>query len=220
MRRLTMCLGMLFTMASAVGCSDSDGSGGGTGGSGDQKSSSSGGTNVTGGTNATGGTSATGGSGGKGGSAFAQVGVCGQEGKATADGTTFEGYEEFYLISEEGFGSKICVVRFDAKRVGAAPAGCSDCEWTHQVEFSNPSVTTDVDGVCANSELGLTAEKIDAIVGSTAAYGFVSEFAGHNSVLMKYGEGGTTTWDAYGNATWDEAASQFRFDRRNGVCGY
>jgi hypothetical protein len=37
---------------------------------------------------------------------------------------------------------------------------------------------------------------------------------------MKYGEGGTTVWDAYGNATWDEAASAFRFDRRNGVCGY
>lgn len=218
MRDYTLGLCLLFG-AMSVGCSDSGASGGGTGGSGGQKSSGTGGV-ATGGASATsGGSQATGGSGG-GGNGFAQVGVCGQRGKGTANATVYEGYEEFYLIAEEGFGSDICVVRFDVKRVGEAPAGCMDCEWTHRVELSNPSVITDVDGVCAKSELGFSAAKIAATASASASYGYVSEFAGHNSVLMKYGDGGTTIWDAYGNATWDEATSSFRFDRRNGFCGY
>jgi hypothetical protein len=157
--------------------------------------------------------------------AFSEVGVCGQRGEGTVDGTTFEGFEEFYLIGEEGFGQDICVVRFDVTRVGAAPAGCDDpaagvqCLWTHLVEYQSPSIVTDTDGVCANSELGLDEAAIAAITGSRAAYGFVSEYAGHNSVLMKHDEA-SSDWDAYGNATWDEQAAAFRFDRRDGFCGY
>jgi hypothetical protein len=46
---------------------------------------------------------------------------------------------------------------------------------THLVEYSNPTVITDVDGVCSNSELGLDQAAIAAIDGSRAAYGFVFE---------------------------------------------
>jgi hypothetical protein len=160
-----------------------------------------------------------------GGSGFSQVSVCGQRGQSMVNASMFEGYEEYFIISEEGFGEDICVVRFDVRRVGEAPAGCDDpaadvdCLWTHLVEFSNPMVLTDTDGVCADSELGLDQAAIDEIDGSRAAYGFVSEFAGHNSVLMKYDDA-MAKWDAYGNATWDEGASFFRFDNRDGLCGY
>ena len=156
---------------------------------------------------------------------FTQMGVCGQRGRSTVDTTRFEGYEEFYIIADRGFGDDICVVRFDVKRVGEAPAGCDnptadvDCLWTHLIEYSHPTVMTDVDSVCAKSQRKLDAAAIDAIDGSRAAYGFVSEFAGHNSVLMKYDDA-KMMWDAQGNATWDESASALRFDRRDGLCGY
>jgi hypothetical protein len=113
----------------------------------------------------------------------------------------------------------ICVVRFDVARVGDAPGGCEDCRWTHLVEYSNPTLVTDVDGVCANSELGLSAARIAEIEGSQAAYGYVFEYSGHNSVLLKY-DAELDSWDPFGNATWDEETSAFRFDRRDGFCNY
>jgi hypothetical protein len=173
----------------------------------------SGGTPSTGGS----GTVANGGAGS--GSAFAEVGVCGQRGQSPVSATTFEGFEEFYLIGEEGFGDDICVVRFQVKRVGDAPGGCEDCVWTHLIGYEMPSVVTDVDGVCESSELGMDMARTDAILSSTAAYGFVEEYSGHNSVLMKYDEA-TGLWEPFGNATWDPMTNAFRFDRRDGFCGY
>ena len=146
-------------------------------------------------------------------------GVCGQTGQAPVSATSFEGYEEYYLIADRGFGDIICNVRFNVVRLGEAPGGCEDCLWTHLVGFDTPTVITDVDGVCAESQLGLDAARIAEIVASTAAYGFVDEYSGHNSVLMKY-EASTQTWSPYGNATWDMMTNAFRFDRRDGVCVY
>jgi hypothetical protein len=156
---------------------------------------------------------------------FTKMGACGLRGQSTVNATTFEGYEEFFIISDRGLGDDICVVRFDVKRVGEAPAGCDDptadvdCLWTHLIERSNPTTVKDVDGVCANSQRKLDAAAIDELDGSRVAYGFVSEFAGHNSVLMKYDDA-MAKWDAGGNATWDEQASALRFDRRDGICNY
>ena len=156
---------------------------------------------------------------------FTEVGVCGQRGEGMVSASDIMGFEEYYIIGEEGFGDDICVVRFELKRVGAAPEGCDDpaadvdCLWTHLVELGNPKVMTDVDGVCAKSEAALTMAKIAELDGSRAAYGFVSEFAGHNSVLMKY-DGDKKMWDAHGNATWDDESGAFTFDRRDGICNY
>jgi hypothetical protein len=167
-----------------------------------------------------GGAPGTGGTNGAGGgSAFAEVGVCGARGQSPVNTDSFEGYEEFYLIGEDGFGEDICVVRFDVVRVGEAPGGCEDCAWTHTVEYRNPQITTDVDGVCASSELGFDSARIDEIDGSQAAYGFVYEYSGHVSVLMKYDDA-TSTWGPNGNATWSEETGELRFDRRDGFCGY
>src|SRR5690606_26107190 len=158
---------------------------------------------------------------------FTELGVCGQRGRSTVNTTdTFEGYEEFYIIGDAGFGEDICVVRFDIVRVGDAPEGCDDfagaqdeCLWTHLVEYRNPSVELDENGVCANSELGLDAEAIAEIEGSQVAYGFVSEYQGHNSVLLELNPT-NGQWIPAGNATWDEETSAFRFDARDGVCAY
>jgi hypothetical protein len=166
--------------------------------------------------------SASGGAGmtaGTSGSGFSNVGVCGQRGESPVSADDFQGYEELYIISDEGFGVDICVVRFDVGRVGDAPGGCEDCVWSHEVQYSNPQILTDVDNVCANSQLGLTAAKLEEIDGSRAAYGFVNEYAGHVSVLVKYDEA-TGTWGPNGNATWTAQTGRLRFDRRDGTCDY
>ena len=156
---------------------------------------------------------------GSGGSAATNVGVCGQRGESTVSKTEFEGWEEYYLLGDEGFGDEVCVVRIDVTRVGDAAAGCSDCAWTHLVEFTNPKVITDTDGACAKSDLGFDAEKLAAIDGTRAGYGYVFEYMGHNDVLMK-NEPGSAEWKAYGNAVWNETTDEFHFDSRNGFCDY
>jgi hypothetical protein len=172
-----------------------------------------------------GGAGRAGSGGGGGGSAFTEGGVCGQRGMGTVKADSYESYEEIYIIGEKGFGDDICVVRFDVKRVGAGREGCDDpaaevdCLWVHEVEYSNPTVMTDVNGVCAKSELGLDADAIAEIDGSRVVYGFVSEYVGHNSVILQYDEA-QDTWIPNGNATWDEDSGAFRFDRRDGACNY
>jgi hypothetical protein len=231
-------MGVLALLASAC-ASDEDESDGvsGAGGSGGSPSSSgSGGSEASGGRSGASGAIATGGAsgavatGGSGGAAAndaatVNVGVCGQRGEAMVSATTFSGFEELYVIADEGFGDDICVVRYETTRIGEAPEGCDDptadvdCLWTHMVELSNPMIMTDVDGACAKSGLGLDAAAIAELDGSQAAYGFVSEFAGHNSVLLRYDEA-MDDWSPYGNGTWDEDAEMFRFDHRDGLCDY
>jgi hypothetical protein len=215
---------LIFGVLLSAACSEDGGSGDPSGAAGQGGSAGQAATGAGRG-GGTAGAAAGAGAGTGGEDGFAQVGVCGQRGDATVNASAFMGFEEFYLIAEEGFGDEICVVRFEVTRVGEAPAGCDDpaadvdCLWTHRVEFSDPSVVTDVDGVCADSQLGLDEPAIAAIDGSQAAYGYVSEFAGHNSVLMKYDDE-AGMWDAYGNGRWDAAAERFRFDRRDGLCNY
>jgi len=229
-------------------CSSGDGgSGSGTGGQGGASPPNSasgggsgglGGAAVTGGSGA-GGVSAPGGATGAGGmvvgsggmstgtggtadaaSSFPNVGVCGQRGKATADATSFDGYEERYIIGEQGFGSYICVVHFDLKRVGDAPPGCTECTWTHLLEYGNPSVTTDTDDVCALSDLGLDTAAIAKIVGARVAMGFAAHLGGaHGSARMTYMDA-TGTWEVTGNANWSETTKAFSYDYREGLCNY
>ena len=77
---------------------------------------------------------------------------------ATASTTDYNGTSEFYIVSEAGLGVDVCVVRFDVKRTGAAPAGCVDpttsaaCSWSHTIQFTNPTVVTDTGGACDASD--------------------------------------------------------------------
>jgi hypothetical protein len=162
----------------------------------------------------------SGGTGDAGSTSYPNVGVCGLRGKATADATSFDGYEERFLIGEDGFGSDICVVRFDLTRVGDGPDGCTDCTWTHLLEYSNPTVATDTDGVCALSDLALDEAGIAEIVGSRVAIGFANQLGGaHGSARMTYVDA-TGTWDVTGNATWNETTNAFTFNYREGLCNY
>jgi hypothetical protein len=196
------------------------GSGGASGAAGD----GSGGATASGGSGgaAPGMAGASGGSGSRGGAGggYPNVGVCGRRGQATADPTSFVGYEERYLIGEQGFGTDICAVRFDLTRVGDAPAGCSECVWTQLLEYGKANVATDAGGACAGSDLALTQGALAKITGSRVAIGFARQLGGaHGSARMTYNEA-TATWDVTGNATWNETSKAFKFDYREGVCNY
>jgi len=202
---------LLSLLAGALGCSesepgpDTDATGGTAGASG------------VAGTSAMAGASGMAGTVGM--SGFENEGVCGQRGESSVTADSFDGYEEYYLIGDDGFGVDICVVRFAVTRVGVGPGGCDDCAWTHQVEYGSPEVLTDVDGVCAESALELDAARTAEIAGSASSYGYVYEYSGHVSVLMKYDEA-SAAWVPNGNGSWNEETGKLSYDRRDGFCGY
>jgi hypothetical protein len=156
------------------------------------------------------------------------VGVCGERGQATADETSYDGWDESFIIGEGGFGSDVCVVRFDVKRVGVAPhaSGCKNpsgtkaCDWTHLLEYSNPQVLTDNDGVCAKSDAALTSDAITKVVGTHVEIGFARYADGRiASSRMKYSES-AGAWDVASNAIWDATTKAFKFQYRSGYCNY
>ncbi len=166
------------------------------------------------------------GGGAAGDSGYAELGVCGRRSEGIVTETSFDTYQEYYLLGDEGQGPEVCVVRFDVSRIGDGPAGCEkfagqqeECLWTHLVEFTNPRVLIDEEGACANSELGMDAAAIAEIDGRQVAYGYVFEYQGHNSVLMIYDEE-QAIWKPLLNAGWGEESGDFRFDERDGFCGY
>jgi hypothetical protein len=160
------------------------------------------------------------------GMAFSERGVCGARATGVITAEEFQIKEERYLLSDGGFGPDICVVSFDVKRVGDAPPGCdenagqqTECLWTHLVQYDNPTVVLDENGVCAKSELGMDADAIAAIEGLQMSYGYVFEYQGHNSVLMVY-DAERGLWAPGTNAGWDEMTGDFLFDERRGPCRY
>jgi hypothetical protein len=216
----------------------SAGTAGGTGGSSAGKGGSGGSAAGSGGTSGSnaGGSSGSG-KGGTGGAVMGEsgaagegseplVGVCGKRSEGVVTTDSYEAFEEIFLTGDEGFGDDVCVVRFDVRRVGDAPPGCDEsagqqdmCLWTHLVEYSNPTVVLDVDGVCASSSLGMDAAAIAAIEGVQIAYGYVREYQGHNSVLMSYSEE-RSAWEPGVNAGWSPETGDFQYDRRDGLCEY
>ena len=228
MRRHAVLIGVSLFLTAAAGCGgNGSGTPGSAGSSGTGTAGSGGGTA---GTTGSGGTTGGGGTGGTGGgSGFTNVGVCGWRGKATASTTAFDGYEERFILGDEGLGDPVCVVRYDFKKVSMTPPTgctacegtiCTPCEWTHVVEYSNPTVMVDMNGVCANSELAFTAAKVQSYVGMRAPIGFVREVAGaHGSAMIKY-DTPMQKWIVFGNATFDPANGMFNHDYRDGVCLY
>ena len=211
-------------LAGAVGCSSGGSSPSGTGGSGTAGSGSGGSAGSGAGGTATGGTAGGSGTTGTGGGGFVNAGACGERGMGTVTTTDYNGTAEFYIISEAGLGVDVCVVRFDVKRIGAAPAGCADpttggaCNWSHLVQFTNATVTTNTNGACdaSDSVPQLDSAGIAQINNSSVGRGF-SRIAAHGDSLMKY-DG--SKWTVVGHASWSQTASTFGYDIRTGSCNY
>jgi hypothetical protein len=227
-RKTLAACGILLGVCAYGACSSGDGSSGspseGQGGASSQPTATGGQAVGLGGAATTGGSGAGVGGSGAGGSSgtstYPNIGVRGETGTATADATSFDGHDVRYIIGENGFGTRICEVQFDLKRVGDAPPGCTACDWAHLLEFSNPTILTDADGVCAKSDLALDTAAITRIVGSRVALGFAAHLGGaHGSARMIYFED-KQVWDVAGNATWSETTKAFFFDDRQGYCNY
>jgi len=200
-------LGLVVVVAGAVACSSGGSSPTGTGGGG--------GATATGGSGSGGTTGAAGSSG-----TFVNAATCGERGNATANATAYDGTTDFFIVGEAGLGADVCVVRFDAKRVGAAPAGCPSCNWAHLVEFSNPTVITNVGGACdaSDSVPPLDAAGRAQMTGTRGGRGF-SLTTGHGDALLKYSDA-MQMWLGVGRANWDEAASALGYNISNGNCNY
>ena len=150
---------------------------------------------------------------------FDHLGACGVNGEATAKGGAYEGFEDHYLIGDEGMGEDLCRVRFDVALLGEPTVPCDECSFAFMLEKRNPSTITDVDGTCAKSALRLDADAIAALDGARMSYGYVPEYWGHANVLMQLDEE-TGEWEAVTFSTWDEETGELFYDRRDGACGY
>lgn len=214
MRKPAAVLALFVTLAGGIACSSGGASPSGSGGGGATATGGSAGGNA--GSGMGGGAAGTGGTGG----GFINAATCGERGSGTASPTTYDGTADFFIVGEAGLGSDVCVVRFDVKRVGAAPAGCTNCDWAHLVEFSNPTVITNVDGACdaSDSVPPLDAAGRAQLTGKRIGRGF-SRTTGHGDALMKYDES-MLMWIGFGRANWDEPTSSLGYNIVSGTCSY
>lgn len=150
---------------------------------------------------------------------YDRTGVCGTSGEGTVMSGDFSGFEDVYLIGDEGLGDDVCRIRFTLTTVGAPVTSCDTCEFAFVLERGAPSVVVDADGACANSALDMGAAGIEAMIGTTVSYGYVSEYVGHSNVLMLLDDA-TDTWQAVAFASYDDTTGAFLYDRRDGFCGY
>ena len=216
---LVISLALALAMAGGIACSSGD-SVTGTGGSGGAAGATAG-TGGSGGNAGTGsgGTTGAAGSGGTSGG-FVNAATCGERGMATVNATSYSGYAEFFIIGEAGLGTDVCAIRFNVARIGAAPAGCTNCNWSHQVQFTNPTVMTNVDGACdANDAIpAIDAAGRAALTGSKSSRGF-SKITGHGDELMKYDDA-TQMWIGVGRGNWDEPTNMLGYNITTGNCSY
>jgi hypothetical protein len=150
---------------------------------------------------------------------YEEMGICGLSGEATVTGDSFEGFEDHYLIGDEGDGSDVCRVRYEVVGVGTPEVTCDLCQWTFIIETRNPTVVADLSGGCAMSELGFDAAKIATEDGATRAVGYVTEYAGHSNVLMLLNDA-TGEWSPIGVASYVDETGEFFYSRSDGYCGY
>ncbi len=133
--------------------------------------------------------------------------------------TSYEGFEDQYLMTADDDPVDVCRVRYELHAVASPAVPCPICDWEVVVEKRNPSVLVDENGACANSDLGLDEAAIAAGVGARIAYGFAAESVGHANILMRYNTA-SGRWEEYSVSNWDPQVSEFRYRRRDGMCAY
>jgi hypothetical protein len=137
---------------------------------------------------------------------FPKGGACGEEGEATANACSYDGFEDLLVIGDDGLGDPVCRIRFTVKRVGNAPPGCrymnhdtgmmTNCEWTQTLEYSNPVMMVNVNDACANSGYGLNAAKIAQLTGCRVAIGYAPGCADHDSACRMRYRVSANAWDS------------------------
>lgn len=142
-------------------------------------------------------------------------GLVGRIGTATADASSYDGTEEWYLISEDGKGEDVCRIRTTLTNVGAPRTDCADCLWAHDLVVSAPEIIAESGPGCA--VFGYDASTIGDLDGTTVSYGYIPEYYGHAQVLA-VDDG--TRWNVVTFAAWDDATSAFSYDWQDGIQEY
>lgn len=135
------------------------------------------------------------------------------------DMTSYEGFHDVYILTLADDPTDVCRIRYQAKAVGEPDVPCDFCEWDVVVEFTDPQVIEDLNGACANSDLGLDEATIEIDDGRRVVYGFAREHMGHANNLMRLNED-SGQWEPVAVSNYDPEAASFTYDRRSGVCSY
>jgi len=173
--------------------------------------------------------STTGAEGGSGGSAagFFNTGLCAFAGEGVWEDGSYSGTHDLMLVGDLGVGEDLCVVRFEANTTSEPEVDCVvtssgmqvPCSFGTVVELTNPTVVTDVDGVCGNSERALDEDGIAALVGERFGMGFAVESTGHGNILVRLDET-MMTWTEWAGATFEPETGDLEYRQSDGVCDY
>jgi len=140
------------------------------------------------------------------------TGLAGRLGEATVSATSYAGWEEWYLIADEGDGEDLCRIHYDVTSTGEPRTDCVDsggapiCEWAFDVILSGAVVTGK--GARCDLLLGEDGQASD-LDGTARSYGYAIEYIGHADVLMYYDE---ERWQVATFATWSETSGRLTYD--------
>ena len=149
---------------------------------------------------------------------YAQTGICGTTATGVATTDTFRGQEERYLIGDEGYGDDVCRVRYSLNVIGEPRTDCPNCSWAFDLQIADASIIAESESGCTDSSLALDGTAISELNGQQTAYGYVEEYMGHSSVIMRANLKGQ--WEAIAFASWNPKTGEFSYDRKDGHCGY
>ncbi|MBT3220570.1 MAG: hypothetical protein HN348_15905, partial [Proteobacteria bacterium] len=104
-------------------------------------------------------------------------GMSGIDGGADCDGLTYDGWEELFLIGDEGKGDDICRLQVELDSVGVPRADCDICTWAFDLEVTAASIVVESESGCA-AYLGIDSSNVGNLVGTTRAYGYTPNYFG------------------------------------------
>ncbi|MCB9779686.1 MAG: hypothetical protein H6742_14065 [Alphaproteobacteria bacterium] len=136
-----------------------------------------------------------------------RLGVVEHEGSAVVADGDYSGTETVSFIGDDGDGDVLC--SYQLTLVDSAPrSDCDNCEWAFDLEITAASVVAETGPGCSET-VGMNADGIAGLVGTTISYGYDPEFFSHAAVIMGFLDG---EWKQLDYALFDEETDTFTYD--------
>ena len=150
----------------------------------------------------------------------APIALAGHSGEAIVDETSYDGWEELFIIADEGDGEDLCRIRYDLDSVAPRddcdlPLG--DCAWGHDLVLSDVVIVAESDVGCAG--FGYDATALAALEEGEVSYAYIPEYSGHPDVMAMYDEAGAA-WQVVAFASWDAGSGAFAYTWEDGYPTY
>jgi hypothetical protein len=154
--------------------------------------------------------------------ADADVALLGFSGQAVGGFDGYQGTEDWYFVAEEGDGEDICRIRYTLTSGDARPDcpdnGHAGCIWAWDVTLSDSTIVAE-SGIGCEGALGVTADTVGDLDGTTMGFGFNPDYYGHAAVLIRdHGDG--NGWFVATFASWDEDEGTFTYQWDQGWVEY